>query len=1150
MSEKELFVGNTLIKNEDLKISGEYVSIEGEEFYRISNYNDMKPFFMSIVSASDHWLFISSNGALSAGRRNPNSALFPYYTDDKITDSSEYTGSKTILRVIKSNKKYLWEPFSERYQGVYSIERNIYKNRLGNKILFEEINNDFGIKFTYSWTFSNKFGIVKKSTLTNQSDKSIEIEILDGIQNIIPFGVDSDLQNQKSTLVDAYKKNELDQESGLGQFMLSAMIVDKAEPSEALKTTSVWSVGINPENYLLSSPQLANFRKGANVNSETDVRAERGAYFINSTQTIQALSSINWYLVGEVNQSITDLEELRNEFNKPDSLVNKLEEDIKISTKQLLELVGKADGIQVSNDKLSTGRHFSNVLYNIMRGGVFEDQYEVETADLKAYISDINQEVYTNNSAFINELPPTILFKDLLTLASKKAEDNLQRIIFEYLPLSFSRRHGDPSRPWNLFSIDIADEKGGKVRNYEGNWRDIFQNWEALAHSFPEYIESMILKFVNASTVDGYNPYRISRKGIDWEVVDPEDPWAFIGYWGDHQLIYLLKLLELSNGYHPEKLGKLLTQRLNVYANVPYKIKGYEDILTNSSDTIEFDYELAKTIEKRTDQVGSDGKLVWNDKDQIVKANLAEKILVSVLTKLYNFIPEAGIWLNTQRPEWNDANNALVGNGVSMVTLYHLKRFLHFGIKLFGQLDGQCIELNKPVADLLDDLYYSYSSRLTILEGKFSDVARKKMMDDLGKVGELYRKKAYSGFSGELCSKNAMEIISMFYVALEFVDHSIEKNKRKDGLYHAYNLIEVTKKATKVKGLYEMLEGQVAILSSQSLGAEEASSLLDDLKNSNMYREDQYSYMLYPDRKLPLFLDKNTLPIDFVEGSQLIKALVKDGNTTLIQKGVNGNYHFNGNFHNGSDLEESLKALSSNGYTDLVSKEYDSFLDVFEQMFDHNSFTGRSGTFYGYEGLGSIYWHMVSKLLMGVQENILSAQKEKASAETIGNLTSHYYEIRAGIGVNKSPELYGAFPTDAYSHTPLNAGAQQPGMTGQVKEDIINRWAELGVIIDKGQISFEPTFLRKEEFLNHQSNLDYYNIEGEEKSIPLQVNSLAFTYCQVPIIYHLSNEIKMDVYMLDGSVEKFNDRMLSSKLSQELFNRTNNVVKIECYHIL
>ena len=57
--------------------------------------------------------------------------------------------------------------------------------------------------------------------------------------------------------------------------------------------------------------------------------------------------------------------------------------------------------------------------------------------------------------------------------------------------------------------------------------------------------------------------------------------------------------------------------------------------------------------------------------------NFIEKILATVLAKV-KLIPEGGIWMNTQRPEWNDANNALVGNGVSMVTLYYLHRFLDF----------------------------------------------------------------------------------------------------------------------------------------------------------------------------------------------------------------------------------------------------------------------------------------------------------------------------------------------------------------------------------------------------------------------------------------------------------------------------------------
>ena len=77
----------------------------------------------------------------------------------------------------------------------------------------------------------------------------------------------------------------------------------------------------------------------------------------------------------------------------------------------------------------------------------------------------------------------------------------------------------------------------------------------------------------------------------------------------------------------------------------------------------------------------------------------------------------------------------------------------------------------------------------------------------------------------------------------------------------------------------------------------------------------------------------------------------------------------------------------------------------------------------------------------------------------------HYYEVNAGIGVHKSPELYGAFPTDAYSHTPGGKGAQQPGMTGQVKEDILSRFGELGVSVSNGAVQFNPEILRTDEFL-------------------------------------------------------------------------------------
>ena len=244
MRKNEIFVGDNKTFFETKEVEGKLISFDNENYYKISNNDAMRPFFMSIVSDSNHWMFISSNGGLSAGRKNSESSLFPYYTDDKITESAEITGSKTILQIHKEDKTYLWEPFSNRFSGVYKIERNLYKNSLGNKVLFEEKNEDLGLTFRYQWNSSNKFGFVKKSTLINNSGSAMEVAVLDGIQNILPYGVNTDLQNSRSNLVDAYKKNELEQEVGIGIYALSAIIVDKAEPSEALKPPMVWSAGI------------------------------------------------------------------------------------------------------------------------------------------------------------------------------------------------------------------------------------------------------------------------------------------------------------------------------------------------------------------------------------------------------------------------------------------------------------------------------------------------------------------------------------------------------------------------------------------------------------------------------------------------------------------------------------------------------------------------------------------------------------------------------------------------------------------------------------------------------------------------------------------------------------------------------------------
>ncbi len=65
----------------------------------------------------------------------------------------------------------------------------------------------------------------------------------------------------------------------------------------------------------------------------------------------------------------------------------------------------------------------------------------------------------------------------------------------------------------------------------------------------------MVFRFVNASTADGYNPYRVTNEGFEWESPEPDNPWSNIGYWGDHQIIYLLKLLQWSRDFNPDGYG-------------------------------------------------------------------------------------------------------------------------------------------------------------------------------------------------------------------------------------------------------------------------------------------------------------------------------------------------------------------------------------------------------------------------------------------------------------------------------------------------------------------------------------------------------------------------------------------------------------------
>jgi hypothetical protein len=1122
--------------------SGEFVDLHGERYYVIRNVDRMPPFLVSVISSADHWLFVSSSGGLTAGRVSAESALFPYITVDKLHEAGLHTGCRTIVRVGGGN----WEPFNREHDGRHATSRNLYKSVLGDKLRFEEINHDLGLAFRYTWATSDRHGFVRDCEIENLGGHSVQLELVDGLQNILPAGTPGVVQAGASNLVNAYKWTELDRGSRLAIYALYAAISDRAEPCESLRANVVYGLGLEQATVLLSSLQLDDFRRGAALTPEDHKRGIRGGYFLGTRLELPRGGVQRWKIVADVERTQAQVVDLIGSLADPGALRAAVEGSMAAGRDELARIVATADGFQVAGEEAVTAHHYANTLFNVLRGGVFADQYSVSAADFARSVRHFNRRVYERHQALLADLEATLPREELLERVQRAGDPQLERLCHEYLPITFGRRHGDPSRPWNRFSIRVKDERGDRSLFYEGNWRDIFQNWEALALSFPEFIEGIVAKFVNASTVDGYNPYRITKEGIDWEVEHPSDPWSHIGYWGDHQIIYLLKLLELSQKFHPSRLSGLLHRSVFSYANVPYRLRSFEDAVRDPKRTVDYDHALAARIDERVAAIGADGKLVLDAEGNVHLVNLLEKLLVPLLAKLGNLVLDGGIWLNTQRPEWNDANNALVGHGISVVTLCYMRRYLRFMQDLLAAEQGT-VELSAAVATWLSETSAALADiRPWLGQGPVSATRRWQALEKLGMAANRYRESVYAdGLAAGKVRQPLAQVHEFLGAALAAVDHSIRGNRREDGMYHAYNVLDLGAGEARVDRLYLMLEGQVAALSSGALEPAEVASLVESLFASDLYRADQRSFMLYPDRRLAGFLEKNRVPEAGVRAIPLLQQMLDAGDGRIVSRDAAGYCRFSADLTSARDLDARLDSLAAS-YGAAVEAARGPLRQLYETVFRHREFTGRSGTMFGFEGLGCIYWHMVAKLLLAIQENFGAALHGGSPEPVCRHLGILYYRVRDGLGFNKTPAEYGAFPTDPYSHTPRHGGARQPGMTGQVKEEVLSRFGELGLAVRDGKVSFEPGLLREREFDTEARPFRFLDVEGHWMELQVPARGLAFTWCQVPVVCRLVERgpPSMTIARADGSSQSLAALSLPAEISEEIFRRSGQVRRL------
>ncbi len=1112
--------------------------------HRIFDYDALPPFFMTLVNSGDLWAFLSTTGGLTAGRRNEDHALFPYTTDDRITESAPHTGPLTLIRLPNGQ---LWQPFSTEIPAACERSRTLFKSIAGDRITFEEIRRDPDLVFRYTWMSSPKYGLVRKTQIQNQGGASIQIETLDGVQNLLPAGATSQVQREFSNLLDAYKRNFLEAPGTLALFTLSSKLTDLAEPSEALRATVAWSIGDTPpDQILLSSDAITRFRRGLPLKTETDVCARRGAYLLNTTLFLPPGETRTQWQVFDTDIDHTDILALQSSLQDPDTLRISLEADLMAASRDLHRKMAAADALQCTGDGIAAAHHFTNVTFNCMRGGLFPDGPRVRREDLRAYLDTWRRGTGVHADTLFRQTESLLDLSEFQSRVYTLSDPDAQRLCRQYLPLTFSRRHGDPSRPWNKFDIRIANPDGSPRLDFQGNWRDLFQNLEALLMSCPDFLPAVIATFLNATTLDGYNPYRVTRSGFEWEKPEPDNPWANIGYWGDHQLIYLLKLLEAREQVAPGTLTAGLNQPAFSSADIPYRILPHSELVSqNDGTTVRYDHPREETIEQRVQQLGADGKWVHTPQGCVHQVSLMEKLLVLTLAKLGNFVPGGGIWMNTQRPEWNDANNALAGRGLSRVTLGYLHRTLRFIAKQLRKSEEPSLNLSPRVADWLAETHAALQS---MPNPDCSESERRQTLDRLGQAASVYREHLYAhGPEPSTATVPLPGLLTFLALACEKTEETLRAGRRGDGLYHAYDILTLPDAATAgIRHLAPMLEGQVSILSSGVLSPEEALNVCQALRTSSLYREDQQTYLLYPDRRPARFMDRNLVTAPTADPIPLLRKLEAANDSRILRKDLHGNLHFHADFRNARDLEAVLDRLAYDPeYAEEAQNDRKAVLDLYEQTFDHQAFTGRSGAIFSYEGLGSIYWHMVAKLLLAVQEVHIQAETAGADPRLLSALRDQYIDIRDGLGFRKSPAQFGAFPTDPYSHTPFHGGAKQPGMTGQVKEEILTRFGELGLRIRGGCIHFSTGLTPHEDWRSEPGRFHWLDVTRSEQHTEVPANAYAFTFNQVCVQIQQQDRPSLRVHLKDSDPLHFAGSTLTHDLSASIFNHQGRIHKIE-----
>lgn len=775
-------------------------------------------------------------GVVSFGVDNKDHAIMEFYPAHQAYQNVKTTGFRTFIK----KDGVVTEPFANE-----EISHNMTIGM--NSLKVEETNSDTNLRTTvqYFTLPGEKVGaLVRKVTVENLSCEKVELEVLDGMPALIPYGVSMENMKNMCQTAKAWMQVE-DAETGVPYFRVRASIED---------TTVVRSI-------LGGNFSLGYLENGARLCPIVDPTLVFGYD--------------------------TSMRKAVNFENK--AIENMYEEEQIVAN----HLPCSFYGIR----KTLPGKEaftIYEVIGQVENKSILEE-YAAKKHD-KGYFASKEREADNNVAQICKGIATKTASEEFDAYCSYTYMDNVLRGGYPLklgknkIFYAFSRKHGDLERDYNYFSMLPEFYSQGN-----GNFRDVNQNRRCDTFFAPFVARENIKAFYSLIQLDGYNPLSIEKltyclpedkveaflqengltaEDAEWKafLTTPFTPGALYrkldvcvseveadelfekimdaadstvngnfgeGYWCDHWT-YNLDLIQDYLEVFPEQEKDLLTEKEYTsflsQININHRQARYVET-ENGLRQYRALNEAGKrsTKEKLVRTKGGEG--------EVLKMTLAAKLVLMCATKFAALDAYGmGIEMEGGKPGWYDALNGMPAMfGSSMSETYELCRMLEYTIASVQKYDLK-IELPKEVATFVRNLD-CINKKETVSESGEQLAFWNKVND----AKEAYRDIVYEGVTGEEETFTKDEILEILKAFLVTVKKGIEKAcVLGEGICPTYFTYEVTSYEKTEEGYQPLgfkvskvpyfLEGPVRYLKLNH-SAEEKRRLYKEVKNSDLYDE-------------------------------------------------------------------------------------------------------------------------------------------------------------------------------------------------------------------------------------------------------------------------------------------------------------------------